>query len=227
LTTSLNYTSNFNTNTLVASAISATTATTAGRLGNLRVVAAPTSLSGTSTNAVGDIAFDSSYFYYCSNTYTSATNVILLSQLEEFTNPTATLHFTKGAITPEIGWTVSAAFATWTITGVVDNGYPTNTWSVDVSGFGNGFYSLSTGTVFTMTDPTPGAIWQKTPWNAITSTGTVARSTTATYASILLTESVPAASTSTGIKGQIAVDSTSMYVCVATNSWLKFAGVTF
>jgi hypothetical protein len=78
-----------------------------------------------------------------------------------------------------------------------------------------------------MTDPTPGAIWQKTPWNAITSTGTVARSTTATYASILLTESVPASSTSTGVKGQIAVNSTSMYVCVATNSWLRFAGVTF
>lgn len=227
LTTSLNYTSSFNTNTLVANAINATTATTAGRLGNLRVVAPPSSLSGTSTNAVGDIAFDSTNFYYCSNTYTSATNVILLSQLEEFTNPTATIHFTKGAITPEIGWTLSASYSSWTITGVVDNGYPTNTWSVDISGFGNGFYSLATGTVFTMTNPNPGAIWKKTPWSAITSTGTVARATTATYASIVLTEPTPTSSTSTGVKGQIAVSSTGMYVCVATNSWLRFDGVTF
>jgi hypothetical protein len=227
LTTSLNYVSSFNTNTLVASAISASTATTAGRLGNLRVVSPPTSLSGTSTNAVGDIAFDTSYFYYCSNTYTSATNVISLSQLEEFTNPTATIHFTKGAVTPEVGWLVSASLSTWTITGVVDNGYPANTWSVGISGFGNGFYSLATGTVFTMTNPNPGAIWKKTPWSAITSTGTVARATTATYASIVLTEPTPTSSTSTGVKGQIAVSSTSMYVCVATNSWLRFNGVTF
>ncbi len=40
-------------------------------------------------------------------------------------------------------------------------------------------------------------------------------------------DTLPATSTSTGIKGQLAVDSTSLYVCVATNSWLKFSGVTF
>lgn len=40
-------------------------------------------------------------------------------------------------------------------------------------------------------------------------------------------DSIPASSTSTGIKGQIAVDSTSMYVCVATDNWLKFVGTTF
>jgi hypothetical protein len=227
LTTSLNYTSSFNTNTLVASAINATTATTAGRLGNLRVVSAPSLLTGTSTNALGDIAFDSTYFYYCSGTYTSATNNILLSQQENFTNPNATIHFTKGAVTPQIGWILYASFSTWTITGVVDNGYPTNTWSVDITGLGSGSYSFSTGTVFAMTNPNPGAIWQRTPWNAITGAGTAARATTATYASIVLTEPTPASSTSTGVKGQIAVTSTSMYVCVATNSWLRFSGVTF
>lgn len=50
--------------------------------------------------------------------------------------------------------------------------------------------------------------------------------TTQTTAFKLLSQ-VPASSTSTGIQGQIAVDSTAMYVCVATNSWLKFTGVTF
>lgn len=224
LTTSSNY---FNTNTLVTNAISATTATTAGRLGNLRVVTAPASLIGTSTNVVGDIAFDGTYFYYCSGTFTSATNNIILSQEENFTNPTATIHFTKGAITPQIGWTLYASFSTWTITGVTDNGAPTETWSIDISGLGGGSYSFSTGTVFIMTNPNPGSIWQRTPWNAITGTGTAARATTSTYASTILTESVPTSSTSTGVKGQIAVNSTSMYVCVATNSWLRFAGATF
>lgn len=40
-------------------------------------------------------------------------------------------------------------------------------------------------------------------------------------------DNIPVSSTSTGIKGQIAVSTASMYVCVGTNSWLRFDGVTF
>ena len=50
--------------------------------------------------------------------------------------------------------------------------------------------------------------------------------TTQTTAYALL-DTIPTSSTSTGIKGQIAVDSTSMYICVATDTWLRFNGVTF
>jgi hypothetical protein len=69
-------------------------------------------------------------------------------------------------------------------------------------------------------------------WNTVyVSTASVSQvkfadGTTQTTAYTLI-DAVPASSTSTGIKGQIAVDSTSMYVCVATDSWLKFAGATF
>lgn len=38
---------------------------------------------------------------------------------------------------------------------------------------------------------------------------------------------VPTSSTSTGIKGQIVSSGLDLYVCVATNSWVKFTGTTF
>ena len=38
---------------------------------------------------------------------------------------------------------------------------------------------------------------------------------------------IPSSSTSTGIKGQIAITGTNMYLCIGTNSWLRFAGSTF
>ncbi len=50
--------------------------------------------------------------------------------------------------------------------------------------------------------------------------------TTQTTAYNLL-DTIPQSSTSDGIKGQMAVSTTSLYVCVATNSWLKFDGTTF
>lgn len=43
----------------------------------------------------------------------------------------------------------------------------------------------------------------------------------------VVTESLPTSSTSTGVKGQIATDSTSMYVCVNTNTWIQIVGNTF
>lgn len=245
------YAQSFNTNTVVSNAVTANTAlyattassilnlntaslltlsntatmfvgyaVTATQLTNLRVVSVPTSLIGTSTNKLGDIAVDSNYFYYCSgNYYPAVTNLYSYGQ-NDFTNPTATIVFTKNpdGPTPQAGWTLYASYSTWTIISVTDQG---TTWSIAVSGLGGGTYNITTGTAFTMTNPSPGAIWYQTPWNAITNTGTVA------YASAINTVSVPASSTSTGVKGQIAVNSTSMYVCVATNSWLRFAGATF
>ena len=38
---------------------------------------------------------------------------------------------------------------------------------------------------------------------------------------------VPASSTATGTIGQLATTGTNLYVCVASNSWLMFSGVTF
>jgi len=220
--------STFNTSTLVSTAVTlANTSTafvgyavTATQLTNLRIVSAPTSLLGTSTNKLGDIAVDSNYFYYCSGTYYPAVTTLNSYGQNDFTNPTATIIFAKNPSgpTPQAGWTLYASFSTWTIITVTDQG---TTWSIVVSGLGSGTYNISTGTAFTMTNPSPGAIWYQTPWNAVTNTGTVA------YASAINTVTVPASSTSTGVKGQIAVNSTSMYVCVATNSWLRFAGATF
>ena len=42
-----------------------------------------------------------------------------------------------------------------------------------------------------------------------------------------LVQPVPTSSTSTGLVGQVALTTTSMYVCVGTDSWLRFDGVTF
>jgi hypothetical protein len=41
------------------------------------------------------------------------------------------------------------------------------------------------------------------------------------------TNTIPANSNSTGIKGQIAIDGTNMYVCIDTNNWLVFNGAEF
>ena len=222
--TTASYVLNLNTSSFLTSSNTSTLfvgyAVTATQLTNLRIVSAPTSLLGTSTNKLGDIAVDSNYFYYCSGTYYPAVTTLNSYGQNDFINPTATIIFAKNPSgpTPQAGWTLYASFSTWTIVTVTDQG---TTWSIVVSGIGGGTYNISTGTAFTMTNPSPGEIWYQTPWNAITNTGTVA------YASAINTVTVPASSTSTGVKGQIAVNSTSMYVCVATNSWLRFAGTTF
>lgn len=38
---------------------------------------------------------------------------------------------------------------------------------------------------------------------------------------------VPATSASSGTTGQMALDATHFYLCVATNSWIRFTGSTF
>jgi hypothetical protein len=43
----------------------------------------------------------------------------------------------------------------------------------------------------------------------------------------LTTTSIPAHNNSTGITGQVAFDSTNLYVCVATNTWVKATLTTF
>jgi hypothetical protein len=43
----------------------------------------------------------------------------------------------------------------------------------------------------------------------------------------ILVDTIPTSSTSTGVTGQIAVDSTSMYICVSTNNWIKIIGSAF
>jgi hypothetical protein len=40
-------------------------------------------------------------------------------------------------------------------------------------------------------------------------------------------QTVPATATSTGTAGQVAYDATHLYVCVATNTWVRVALATF
>lgn len=45
--------------------------------------------------------------------------------------------------------------------------------------------------------------------------------------SLQIVDTVPVSSTSTGVTGQMAVTTTSLYMCVGTDTWLKFDGVVF
>lgn len=49
----------------------------------------------------------------------------------------------------------------------------------------------------------------------------------ANVALALTTTSIPATISSTGRAGQVAFDSTHLYVCVATNTWVKATLTTF
>jgi hypothetical protein len=42
-----------------------------------------------------------------------------------------------------------------------------------------------------------------------------------------LSGEIPTSATSTGSAGQIATDGTSLFVCIATDQWVKFASVPF
>jgi alpha-glucuronidase len=68
-----------------------------------------------------------------------------------------------------------------------------------------------------ITDPKVGQIWLNTTANAlrvVDKNGLV---------SVIATpnQPAPATATSTGIAGQIAYDATHIYVCVATNTWVR------
>lgn len=38
---------------------------------------------------------------------------------------------------------------------------------------------------------------------------------------------IPGSSTSTGVSNQVAFTGTNMYVCINTNTWVRFSGTTF
>jgi len=48
-----------------------------------------------------------------------------------------------------------------------------------------------------------------------------------TNSSQVVFSSIPATSSSTGIRGELAASTTSLYVCVSTNTWIKIVGTTF
>jgi hypothetical protein len=52
--------------------------------------------------------------------------------------------------------------------------------------------------------------------NAVSTANLIIRSSTA-----------PANSSSPGIQGQVVWDSNSLYICVSSNTWIKFAATTF
>jgi hypothetical protein len=94
-----------------------------------------------------------------------------------------------------------------------------NTDSIVVSG-------LITGDI---TDPKIGQIWLNTTTNqlrivtSVLDSGTGLPSTTSGVATTvaLVAPTAPATATSTGIAGQIAYDATHIYVCIATNTWVR------
>lgn len=51
--------------------------------------------------------------------------------------------------------------------------------------------------------------------------------TVSTDSSQVVFSSIPTTSSSTGIRGQLAASTTSLYVCVSTDTWIKIVGTTF
>jgi len=163
---------------------SVTTATTLSNSGtNFRVVSPPSLLTGTAGDRTGDVAFDASYFYYCTTTYGGIDYVSVTTA-----GQTATYAYiaksgqSRNGITanepqPQAGWTITIpGSGTFTITSVSDAGniFGTNSWQVNWSGSS----VLTTGgTQVTVTNPGIGNTWVRTPWNAITSVNTATTST--------------------------------------------------
>lgn len=60
--------------------------------------------------------------------------------------------------------------------------------------------------------------------NAVQQLATIANNIASAFGTFV---AVPANSGATGVPGQCAYDSGAFYICVATNSWIKFTGSTF
>ena len=176
-----------------------------------RAVTVPSVLTGAAGDLAGDVAFDTNYIYYCTATYggitynsflTAGTTAGVLYIAKSGQTQLVSPFTVSNEPQPQAGWTINVTgYGIVTVTSVSDIGLHGGfqTWQVNYSGSG---FNPTNGTVITVTNPGSGNIWVQTPWNALTSastsTLTVARATTATYANNIL--STATASTLGGVK---------------------------
>ena len=150
----------------------------------LKIVAAPSSLQGAVGDAIGNVAFDTTYIYRC---YAEYDNGARGTTLYAAASNTTSFAVSKGSYgTPTTSWTIQIANSpTYNINSVVDSGaYWTIVWS-------GGTATIGSGSAVTLTTPTPNANWTRTPWNAITSSVTTLSSLTSvgTLTSLAVTNS--------------------------------------
>ena len=146
----------------------------------LKIVAAPSSLTGAVGDAVGDVAFDSSYIYYCTTAYVSNSYTGTFSNSEGGTNANQlriSNNWNPLALTPGYGWTVTFNPGGGNITRTVSSvnvwsdNYPNGYWNLILTSSWTGTVTLGDSFTITSPDPLP-TIWKRTPWNAITNTFT-------------------------------------------------------
>ena len=146
----------------------------------LKIVAAPSSLTGAVGDAVGNVAFDSSYIYYCTTAYVSNsyTGTFLNSEsASNYNQLRISNNWNPLALTPGYGWTVTFNPGGGNITRTVSSvsswseNYPNGYWDLILTSSWTGTVTLGDSFTITSADPLP-TIWKRTPWNAITNTFT-------------------------------------------------------
>ena len=146
----------------------------------LKIVAAPSSLTGAVGDAVGNVAFDSSYIYYCTTAYVSNSYTGTFSNSEGGSNYNQlriSNNWNPLALTPGYGWTVTFNPGGGNITRTVSSvsvwseNYPNGYWNFILTSSWTGTVTLGDSFTITSPDPLP-TIWKRTPWNAITNTFT-------------------------------------------------------
>lgn len=70
-------------------------------------------------------------------------------------------------------------------------------------------------------------VWQFGADGGLTFPDNTVQTTAWTGTGLVRVETVPISSTSTGVTNQVAFTGTDMYVCIGTDTWVKFNGVTF
>jgi hypothetical protein len=146
----------------------------------LKIVAAPSSLTGAVGDAVGNVAFDSSYIYYCTTAYVSNsyTGTFLNSEsASNYNQLRISNNWNPLALTPGYGWTVTFNPGGGNITRTVSSvsswseNYPNGFWDLILTSSWTGTVTLGDSFTITSANPLP-TIWKRTPWNAITNTFT-------------------------------------------------------
>jgi hypothetical protein len=114
---------------------------------------APSTLSGSSGDVPGLLAFDSSKLYYSIGTY-STPSTYTFTALGALSGIYVNLN--KNSVTPLVGWTITDGSVTRTITNVQDQ---TTYWYLTL----NGSFTSTNGTSYTVTTSSPN-IWKQTPF---------------------------------------------------------------
>ena len=136
----------------------------------LRVVAPPTTLIGRLYDAVGDIAFDSNFIYYCTSTY----GVIYSAHpIQAATNSNHVyVRQSDIPIAPQPGWVFQNSLGgpVYTVTQVFSGIFfspPPSTpyYQLNIS---SSVLTYTTQTTYLIGQSSTNNIWSTTPWNALT-----------------------------------------------------------